>query len=297
VKGLTDRFGLEVLDEDECFELMSTQEVGRLAVVSGGVPLIFPVNFAVANGNIVIRTAPGTKLTAAGRNQVTIEADEIDPATHTGWSVVVRGRAEEITDFDPADIRGLRHIALNPWAGDKPVWLRIVPAVITGRRLLPGPPRRTSVGDPGWRDEPAWPVPVDDERARWLASGIVRVDHPAEGAAGAPAHEHRHAAFAMVDAEGRRLALASYEGPLTSDEVDLSLVLAPESGEDGVEAGALLVRRLAAVAYADGARRIVVDYDLLIADVAESLALTGFPWTVHHQDRSARAELALPVDD
>jgi hypothetical protein len=295
VKGLTDRFGLEVLDEDECFELMSTQEVGRLAVVSGGVPLIFPVNFAVAEGNVVIRTAPGTKLTAAGRNQVTIEADEIDPATHTGWSVIVRGRAEEITDFDPADIQGLRHIALNPWAGDKPVWLRIVPAVITGRRLLAGPPRRTNVGDPGWRDEPAWPVPIEDERARWLASGIVRVD-PSDVVEGGE-QERRHAAFAMVDAEGRRLALASFDGPITSDEVDLSLVLAPGSGEDGVEAGALLVRRLAAVAYGEGARRVVVDYDLLIADVAEALALTGFPWTVHHQDRSARAELALPVDE
>ena len=101
----------------------------------------------------------------------------------------------------------------------------------------------------------------------------------------------------MVDSEGRRLALASYDGPLSSDHVDLSLVLAPESGEDGVEAGALLVRRLASVAYADGARRIVADYDLLIADVAEALALTGFRWSVQQQDRSARAELALPVDD
>jgi hypothetical protein len=294
VKGLTDRFGLEVLDEDECFELMASMEVGRLAVVSGGVPLIFPVNYAVVDGTVVIRTAPGTKLTAAGRNQVTIEADEIDPATHTGWSVVVRGRAEEITNFDPAEVQGLRHIALNPWAGDKPVWLRIVPAVVTGRRLRAGP-RPRNPGDLGWRDEPAWPVPVDDERARWLASGIVRVDQPDPPEGGL--HEHRHAAFAMVDADGRRLALASYEGPLTSDEVDLSLVLAPESGEDGVEAGALLVRRLAAVAHADGARRIVVDYDLLIADVAESLALTGYTWDVHHQDRSARAELSLPADD
>jgi hypothetical protein len=288
MRGLTDRFGLEVLDEDECFELMATMEVGRLAVVSGGVPLIFPVNYAVVDNTVVIRTAPGTKLTAAGRNQVTIEADEIDPATHTGWSVVVRGRAEEITDFEPAEVRELRNIALNPWAGDKPVWMRIVPLVVTGRRLHAG-----GNGRPG--EGPGWAVAVDDERARWLASGIVRVDPP--DLEEARVHDRRHAAFAMVDAEGRRLALASYDGALTSDEVDLSLVLAPESGEDGVEAGALLVRRLAAVAYADGARRIVVDYDLLIADVAEALALTGFSWVVHHQDRSARAELALPVNE
>ena len=180
MKGLIDRFGLEVLDEDECFELMATMEVGRLAVVSGGVPLIFPVNYAVVDGNIVIRTAPGTKLTAAGRNQVTIEADEIDPATHTGWSVVVRGRAEEITDFDPSEIKGLRNIALRPWAGDKPVWLRIVPLVVTGRRL-----RSDHRPRPGVQDEPAWPVPVDDERRAGWPAGSSASTHRKRSSSGA----------------------------------------------------------------------------------------------------------------
>lgn len=35
---------LEVLSEEECLGLLASNEVGRLAVVVDGQPLIFPVN-------------------------------------------------------------------------------------------------------------------------------------------------------------------------------------------------------------------------------------------------------------
>ena len=296
MKGLIDRFGLEVLDEDECFELMATMEVGRLAVVSGGVPLIFPVNYAVVDGNVVIRTAPGTKLTAAGRNQVTIEADEIDPATHTGWSVVVRGRAEEITDFDPSDDQGAaQHRPQTRGPARSRCGCGSFPLVVTGRRLRSDHPPAEPGSQAGRTSRRGRCRSTTNGPAGWPAgsSASTRRKPSSSGA-----HDRRHAAFAMVDSEGRRLALASYDGAADAPTRSTSAwCWRPESGEDGVEAGALLVRRLAAVAHADGARRIVADYDLLIADVAESLALTGFTWVVQHQDRSARAELALPVDD
>jgi nitroimidazol reductase NimA-like FMN-containing flavoprotein (pyridoxamine 5'-phosphate oxidase superfamily) len=135
VKGLTDRFGLEVLDEEECFRMLATTDVGRIAVVLGGAPLVFPINYAVVDHTVVVRTAAGAKLTAAGRGQITIEADHLDSATRTGWSVMVRGRADEITGQDPASVCALRSVDLHPWAGDKPVWLRIIPDVVSGRRL------------------------------------------------------------------------------------------------------------------------------------------------------------------
>jgi nitroimidazol reductase NimA-like FMN-containing flavoprotein (pyridoxamine 5'-phosphate oxidase superfamily) len=135
VRGLTDRFGLEVLDEEECFRLLAGTDVGRIAVVVAGAALVFPINYAVVDRTLVIRTAAGTKLTAAERGQITLEADYLDPATRRGWSVMVRGRAEEITEQDSATVRALRAIDLHPWAGDKPIWVRITPDVVSGRRL------------------------------------------------------------------------------------------------------------------------------------------------------------------
>ena len=40
---------------------------------------------------------PGTKLTAANHANVTFEVDEIDHRNRTGWSVLVRALAEEVT--------------------------------------------------------------------------------------------------------------------------------------------------------------------------------------------------------
>jgi hypothetical protein len=52
------------LDHEECYRLLSTHEIGRLGVNAQHYPLIFPVNYAVEHGVIVIRTHPGTKLAA-----------------------------------------------------------------------------------------------------------------------------------------------------------------------------------------------------------------------------------------
>ena len=135
MKGSVDRFGVEVLDERECYRLIGAAEVGRLGVIEGGVVLIFPINYQIADDTVVFRTAPGSKLRAARRSQVTFQVDVSDPGTRTGWSVMVRGRAEEITRFDAPAVRELLELPVDPWAGEKPVWMRIVGSVVTGRRL------------------------------------------------------------------------------------------------------------------------------------------------------------------
>lgn len=125
----------EELGPNECWYLLGTTEVGRLAVSIRNRPDIFPVNYKVDDQTIVINTAPGTKLAAAvlGR-AVAFEADVLDPVTRTAWSVVVRGVAEEI-----ADIEGLvdaENLGIETWAADqKTRFMRIVPEVVSGRRL------------------------------------------------------------------------------------------------------------------------------------------------------------------
>ena len=120
----------------ECWRLLETRSVGRLAVVVDDQPEIVPVNYLVVDSAVVFRTEGGTKLHALeSHHQVAFEADEIDGPARTGWSVMVKGKAEEIRD--PAPLRHLRAMPLDVWAsGERPHWIRIVPFEITGRRIL-----------------------------------------------------------------------------------------------------------------------------------------------------------------
>jgi nitroimidazol reductase NimA-like FMN-containing flavoprotein (pyridoxamine 5'-phosphate oxidase superfamily) len=123
------------LTEDECRRLLGERHPGRLALVDAGGPVILPVNYALDQGSVVFRTDPGGKLDAAAAGAtVAFEVDAADERDRTGWSVVVRGRAGEVTDH--ADLERLRALPLYPWApGAKAHYVRIRPASVTGRRI------------------------------------------------------------------------------------------------------------------------------------------------------------------
>ncbi|MGY1704804.1 pyridoxamine 5'-phosphate oxidase family protein [Geodermatophilus sp. SYSU D00697] len=125
---------------DECYRLLRTQQVGRLGVNAEHYPLIFPVNYGMDHDTIVIRTSPGTKLAAADHANVTFEVDAIDPVHRSGWSVLVRGLAEEVTDAHGAELVQRTHdVGVRPWApGEHGHWLRLIPHHVTGRRVVPG---------------------------------------------------------------------------------------------------------------------------------------------------------------
>lgn len=125
---------LEELRRDECLALLSRNHLGRLAVVVGGRPLVFPVNYCLDGDRVVFRTDTGTKLHGALGGPVAFEIDGVDTLYHGGWSVLVVGDAEEIVE--PAERERLSQLPLGLWAGgEKPHWIRIRPAAVTGRRL------------------------------------------------------------------------------------------------------------------------------------------------------------------
>jgi uncharacterized protein len=138
------RTGIELIDRALCLRLLADDEIGRLAVVSGGAPAIFPVNYAVDGEAIVFRTAPGTKLEAVGRAPACFEIDAFDRATRHGWSVVVTGRLEEVDEYAARELARVQALGVSPWAeGERAHFLRLVPDRITGRRVgsdanLPG---------------------------------------------------------------------------------------------------------------------------------------------------------------
>jgi len=133
------RTGIERLDRAECLRLLAANEVGRLAVVAGGTPAIFPVNYCLDSEAVVFRTDHGTKLDDGPRAPACFEIDHFDREHRRGWSVVVVGRLEEATPYVAATLKRVRALRVDPWAGgDKAHWVRLVPSRITGRRV--GPP-------------------------------------------------------------------------------------------------------------------------------------------------------------
>src|SRR6187401_3245186 len=110
-----DHNGLEILDRDECFRLLETATLGRLALTSGALPVILPVNFLLDGERILVRTSPGTKLAAAATNTVVaFEVDAFDSFDHSGWSVAVTGKSREISD--PADLAYVKQLPLAHWS-------------------------------------------------------------------------------------------------------------------------------------------------------------------------------------
>lgn len=129
------RTWLEMLSEAECWRLLAQEAIGRVAVLVDGVPEIYPVNHVVHGETVVFRTDPGSKLRGLVRSSaVCFEADAGDPATHTGWSVMVKGRAVELTRGD--DVAAVAKLPLEYWAeGEKGHWIQIEPTAVTGRRI------------------------------------------------------------------------------------------------------------------------------------------------------------------
>jgi nitroimidazol reductase NimA-like FMN-containing flavoprotein (pyridoxamine 5'-phosphate oxidase superfamily) len=130
---------LEEIPREECLELLSRAAVGRLGVVDGRQPVVVPVNFAYTPDGIVVRTDVGTKLEAGTQHLVALEIDEIDPVTHLGWSVLVKGHAFDVTDALDHRSERLQAAVVETWApGPKARRLLVDPTTVTGRRLRQG---------------------------------------------------------------------------------------------------------------------------------------------------------------
>ena len=121
---------LTEIDEDECWRLLSSAQIGRLAWNSASSPLIVPVNHRVVGRQVVLRVSP---YSIQGREvddaRVAFEVDEIDPVRRTGWSVLVQGHAA-------IDYRHDSGPAPEPWPhGQRPLQVIISPTCVTGRRV------------------------------------------------------------------------------------------------------------------------------------------------------------------
>lgn len=127
---------LEVLSDEECQRLLEGGVVGRVGVTVSAIPEILPVNYKLLDGDIVFRTGRGTKLhSATSGAPIAFEVDEADPVTLSGWSVLIVGFTEEVTD--PEDIAHALAILPDGWVPhEHENVIRLTPSRISGRRIL-----------------------------------------------------------------------------------------------------------------------------------------------------------------
>ena len=120
------------LDREECWALLETQNLGRLAIAADRVE-IFPVNFLVHDGSIYFASAPGSKLMEMAENpNVAFEVD--GKAAGKLWSVVIHGRAVRLARDSDIEASGI--LQLKGWHPTaKHNYVRITPEEITGRRF------------------------------------------------------------------------------------------------------------------------------------------------------------------
>ena len=94
-----------------------------------------PVNYVYDQGHVFIRTSKVSQLLRkVPRTIVAFEVDEVDRKAREGWSVVVTGPCEIVTDSET--LARVAKLGLEPWAaGDRNVVLQIATTIVTGYRI------------------------------------------------------------------------------------------------------------------------------------------------------------------
>lgn len=129
------------LDRQECLRLLAGTAIGRIAVTVPGwpEPLLRPVNYVFdeSSQSVLIRSGSGSKLHALLRSaRAVFEIDGTDSGARAGWSVIVHGATEEVTNS--SEVRRLDTLGHHSWApGEQGHWIRIRAYTVTGRRIAP----------------------------------------------------------------------------------------------------------------------------------------------------------------
>lgn len=129
---------LDILSKEECEAHLAGGGVGRFVFLAKQGPVALPVNFRLADGDVVFRTRAEGALAAAAGTKVSFEADRIDEAMSEGWSVLITGRARLIDE--PTELQKIISLGdIDPWPGGRrEALMRIETSTISGRRIRQG---------------------------------------------------------------------------------------------------------------------------------------------------------------
>jgi uncharacterized protein len=121
------------LSAEECWELLESEEFGRLAYRLVDEVHLVPVNYVADAGVLLFRTTSGNKLLAAAlHSDVAFGIDWHDE--HAAWSVVVRGRLRRLHEDEVHRVEGR---LLEPWVPlPRYEVVELTPVSVSGRRFL-----------------------------------------------------------------------------------------------------------------------------------------------------------------
>lgn len=139
--------GLSPLSESECWKLLDIHDLGRIALMIDGWPQVFPINYAVAEGAVLFRSAPGAKASHGPGARGCFEIDGWSERSGIGWSVMAHGTIRDVTHATDRQAVALREVRLHPAApGVRDHLLALMVGRISGRRFGgPGIVRPVSV--------------------------------------------------------------------------------------------------------------------------------------------------------
>jgi nitroimidazol reductase NimA-like FMN-containing flavoprotein (pyridoxamine 5'-phosphate oxidase superfamily) len=125
---------IETLSTEQCWELVDAATVGRLGFVTDETVQIIPVNYTVAENNIIIRTrSTGILAQLAGGPPVAFQVD-YHGAAGIGWSVLMNGPLVALNEEQIKELQITNRVM--PWAGgDRDLFVRFTPERISGRRV------------------------------------------------------------------------------------------------------------------------------------------------------------------
>jgi hypothetical protein len=122
---------LAELSRPESLRLLGGAPFGRIVYTVRALPAIVPVRHLVDNGMVVVRTHVGAD--CAG-SVVAFQADDIDSAAESGWSVMITGVARRV--LDPSETAHYESV-LAPFVDMPNVeTIRIYPEIVSGYELV-----------------------------------------------------------------------------------------------------------------------------------------------------------------
>ncbi len=125
------------LTRDECLRHLALASVGRVVMSARAMPTVIPVRFALLGDRIVFwADARDHPETITDNTVLGFQADDIDPATHGGWSVQVVGLASHVRE--PAALASLEGATPRGWSDGTGPLISLALDLVEGRRLSNG---------------------------------------------------------------------------------------------------------------------------------------------------------------
>jgi uncharacterized protein len=123
------------LDEALIRDRLRHARFGRVAYLDGVQPIVVPVNIVSdETQHVLLRTAAETPLARLDGQRVAVKIDGHDNADRSGWSILVRGVARDVTDAPDVEAHRWQKVTVDTWApGVRDRLIVVLPLSITGR--------------------------------------------------------------------------------------------------------------------------------------------------------------------